>query len=268
MRLFNACGAKTRSGTPCRRPATPGKQRCRVHGGRSTGPITPEGKARSQAAKLAGAASWRERQRAKITLGLATRFPSGRKSNAERERLAAARSAAQAATAPEWPRDGYHSSADARRLEAREREFIRSLAAPINLELELARTGSHLASLSARETEQVVTAFVQAEQQRVAQCLDHLTKSEAFWRRPNDGAASQQRLARLQWEADDYLARLRTQRLVLVLQAADRERQSREAALELTERIIAGRDQAWDERAASPRPREVRVPLTIDPRFK
>jgi glucans biosynthesis protein len=27
------CGAKTRSGTPCRSPAVQGKERCRMHGG-------------------------------------------------------------------------------------------------------------------------------------------------------------------------------------------------------------------------------------------
>jgi glucans biosynthesis protein len=27
------CGAKTRSGTPCRSPAVQGKKRCRMHGG-------------------------------------------------------------------------------------------------------------------------------------------------------------------------------------------------------------------------------------------
>jgi hypothetical protein len=39
-------------------------------------------------------------KRAKNVLGMATRFPSGRKSNAERERLTRAR----ATEAPEWPR--------------------------------------------------------------------------------------------------------------------------------------------------------------------
>jgi hypothetical protein len=42
------CGAKTRSGTPCRAPAMWSKNlqrytRCRLHGGASTGPRTPEG---------------------------------------------------------------------------------------------------------------------------------------------------------------------------------------------------------------------------------
>ena len=47
--LTNAsrCGAKTRSGQPCRAPAMP-NGRCRMHGGKSTGPRTPEGLARAR----------------------------------------------------------------------------------------------------------------------------------------------------------------------------------------------------------------------------
>jgi len=43
------CGAKTRKGQPCRQPAMK-NQRCRLHGGRSTGPKTREGKERSRMA--------------------------------------------------------------------------------------------------------------------------------------------------------------------------------------------------------------------------
>ncbi len=41
------CGAKTRKGAPCRAPAMK-NGRCRMHGGKSTGPRTPEGLNRSQ----------------------------------------------------------------------------------------------------------------------------------------------------------------------------------------------------------------------------
>jgi hypothetical protein len=37
------CGAKTRAGSPCQRPAEHGRRRCKLHGGRSTGPKTQEG---------------------------------------------------------------------------------------------------------------------------------------------------------------------------------------------------------------------------------
>lgn len=44
------CGAKRhRDGQPCEAKSEPGKRRCRFHGGRSTGPKTPEGKARALA---------------------------------------------------------------------------------------------------------------------------------------------------------------------------------------------------------------------------
>jgi hypothetical protein len=44
------CGARTRAGTPCRRWPMP-NGRCRLHGGSSTGPRTPEGLARIRAAR-------------------------------------------------------------------------------------------------------------------------------------------------------------------------------------------------------------------------
>ena len=46
------CGAKTRSGTPCQKPALRGKARCQLHGGKSTGPRTEAGRARIAAAQL------------------------------------------------------------------------------------------------------------------------------------------------------------------------------------------------------------------------
>ncbi len=49
--LAQRCGARTRAGCPCRAPAIRSKLRCRMHGGRSTGPRTPEGIARIRAAR-------------------------------------------------------------------------------------------------------------------------------------------------------------------------------------------------------------------------
>lgn len=40
------CGAKTRSGEPCQAKRLPGRDRCKWHGGKSTGPRTPGGKAK------------------------------------------------------------------------------------------------------------------------------------------------------------------------------------------------------------------------------
>jgi hypothetical protein len=49
MRQKIKCGARTRRGTPCQCKAIRTKRgalRCRLHGGLSTGPRTPEGRAR------------------------------------------------------------------------------------------------------------------------------------------------------------------------------------------------------------------------------
>jgi hypothetical protein len=43
------CGAKTRSGTPCKLTSIYSNGRCKLHGGLSTGPTTQEGKARAAA---------------------------------------------------------------------------------------------------------------------------------------------------------------------------------------------------------------------------
>jgi hypothetical protein len=40
------CGARTRKGTPCQARCVDGKERCRLHGGCSTGPKTVEGRVR------------------------------------------------------------------------------------------------------------------------------------------------------------------------------------------------------------------------------
>ena len=62
------CGAKTRSGVPCAKFPVEGKRRCRLHGGLSTGPKTPEGRAAILAAntKHGRYKNWREK-RAKET---------------------------------------------------------------------------------------------------------------------------------------------------------------------------------------------------------
>ena len=44
------CLAKTRRGTPCQNPVVTNRSRCRMHGGLSSGPKTPSGKARTIAA--------------------------------------------------------------------------------------------------------------------------------------------------------------------------------------------------------------------------
>jgi len=48
--LCARCQATNRRGTQCGKPAMKGKSKCRNHGGRSTGPKTPEGIERIRAA--------------------------------------------------------------------------------------------------------------------------------------------------------------------------------------------------------------------------
>ena len=50
--LGERCGAKTRRGTECQRPAYKHNGRCGLHGGLSTGARTPEGLERISAANL------------------------------------------------------------------------------------------------------------------------------------------------------------------------------------------------------------------------
>ena len=46
------CEAQTRSGTLCQRPGTKRNGRCKLHGGRSSGPMTEAGLARLAASKI------------------------------------------------------------------------------------------------------------------------------------------------------------------------------------------------------------------------
>lgn len=46
------CEARTRRGTLCQRPGTKQNGKCRLHGGRSTGPKTEQGLARLTATKI------------------------------------------------------------------------------------------------------------------------------------------------------------------------------------------------------------------------
>ena len=71
LNLAPRCGARTRSGCPCRAPAIQGKLRCRMHGGRSTGPRTEAGLARLRAARTthgAFGAAERARDRHSLTV--------------------------------------------------------------------------------------------------------------------------------------------------------------------------------------------------------
>lgn len=73
------CGAKTRRGTPCQRPARKVNGKCRLHGGRSTGAKTQEGRAKIAAANLKTGEFTKEKiakrkEDAKIAKGLRDRL--------------------------------------------------------------------------------------------------------------------------------------------------------------------------------------------------
>lgn len=52
------CGAKTRAGRPCQAPVM-ANGRCKLHGGRSTGPTTQAGRDRISAVQTARWEEWR-----------------------------------------------------------------------------------------------------------------------------------------------------------------------------------------------------------------
>ncbi len=52
------CGAQTRTGAPCGAKSEPGRRRCKLHGGLSTGPRTTEGRQRISEAQRK---RWRDR---------------------------------------------------------------------------------------------------------------------------------------------------------------------------------------------------------------
>ena len=69
------CGAKTKYGTPCARRPIRRTGRCRLHGGKSTGPRTAQGKARCAAATRE---RWARYRAAKAALAAALAAPSPR----------------------------------------------------------------------------------------------------------------------------------------------------------------------------------------------
>ena len=116
------CGALVRHRRGfCRKWPVPGKDRCRLHGGCSTGAVTTDGKASSLAAMRAGRQRWLEETRAKKAAGEIERFPGGRKSGsrwitprmreerelARIEAIRAERRQSQAAPRRRWDRPSF-----------------------------------------------------------------------------------------------------------------------------------------------------------------
>lgn len=78
------CDARRKNGTRCAAWCSPGRKRCRNHGGLSTGPKFPEGREASFAARDRGLAHWREQVRRQKEAGLISRWPTGRKRGPQR----------------------------------------------------------------------------------------------------------------------------------------------------------------------------------------
>jgi hypothetical protein len=90
------CGAKTKAGVPCQKPALRGKHRCQLHGGKSTGPGTEAGRARIAAAQTThGQLTKEKRAEAK------RRAKAGREVRAELKDIAA-RAVAYGWLDPDW----------------------------------------------------------------------------------------------------------------------------------------------------------------------
>jgi hypothetical protein len=87
------CGARARSGEPCRKPALRGKRRCQLHGGRSTGGPTGTNNGNyrhGRATKIAKDRAKRSRARLlllRMIYPLARKCDAGRANDAEKETL-------------------------------------------------------------------------------------------------------------------------------------------------------------------------------------
>jgi hypothetical protein len=155
---------------------------------------------------------------------------------------------------PPWPRDGYSGAADARRLEKAERDFIRELAAPVDLERMLMRATNYeaLTTLSARDIEAALNAFVQRRRSYTEERLALFAQAEEAFRAA-DAQACRMRLDRLRFEIGDYLTRLTAAKTLLVLRLEKQEQQKHERAQAMTEAIVDPYIARAEARAAAPR---------------
>jgi len=75
FRTAARCGAQNRNGCPCQRPAMRNRQRCNLHGGKSTGPRTAAGIERMKAARtIHGGYSREAREQAREVRDLIRQF--------------------------------------------------------------------------------------------------------------------------------------------------------------------------------------------------
>jgi hypothetical protein len=120
----------------CKNWALPGSKRCRLHGGASTGPTTPEGMARTVAAMKAGRVRWLAKLRAE-----GKPVPCGRKKGG-RNRPAEVRE--RAAREAKWQRDCQRMAQrlrSTRKAHREQRRQERQVAADLALRRERFRAG-------------------------------------------------------------------------------------------------------------------------------
>jgi len=207
-----------------------------LHGALSCGPVTDAGKARIQD----GVAKWRERQRARIVLGLAPKFPSGRKSNAEPLALARAR----AVEVPEWPRG---ATGD---LATFARKFMEQLYDPTLLSPQV--RSHELPAALARTRQLVVNRLAEIEAYAsLAALAGHPSTSSGA-----AGAAREAIMARVRWEVARFLDQLDTASQIAVLleekrQADEQERAKAMSRQVMTAGLAAGARKRGDARARS-----------------
>jgi hypothetical protein len=260
VRFHAICGAVLhgRPGQVCQRAPVKGGSKCPYHGGKSSGPTSPEGKAALAARNRLRAAERRLRiaRGGDPATGKPGPKPKAAHSLSGGRGAPPAKDAAAPNARPPWPRNGYVGGPRVRELEASERRFVRELnAAPVDLEAQLARAaGYEPLRLSCRELEHVLIAFVATMRADVEDRLAAFVEAEHQVRRDGESAIAH-RLDRLRFEIDAYIGRLNTAKTLVVLRAEERERQERERAYAVAVGVVAGRDQRAEERrAASPLP--------------
>jgi hypothetical protein len=193
--------------------------------------------------RLAGAARWRGRQRAKITLGLAKKFPQGRKPNAARRAIART-------GPPPWP---VAVTTVEKGLAATARDFLEQLHDPALLSPPVAP--KDLPAALARLRRAVVARLGEIESYE-QQAADLDQGAEAAARR-------EARQTRIWWEVDRFLARLAAVESAESLRASQRQEDEHRQAMETSNTIVAGRDRKAAQRVE--RPVDRTIPVTIAP---
>jgi hypothetical protein len=157
------CGAKTRSGCPCKAPALRGKLRCRMHGGASTGPRTAEGLQRLRDARTThGRYTASSRARNRFLLSFARRGRVERAALRHEARLPPIAAARLVAFPPELTVPPYPSPGQKPPSRAEDRAFVRAEAealAPWKRAIAAAKASRHLPAIPPDEARELDRLF-------------------------------------------------------------------------------------------------------------